>query len=341
MRSMASVRQSASAARHGCLPPIRSQQRPVTRASLSNGGNCTFDAYVSRNSSSAETSSNSRMSGLAGRGAATCYIVSEKRNRSLDFLWDRSPRTSRSTSSTTALSFSAALCRWRAEAISPAGANCKPRPRQEEATRAVCAGDRHCARRLPDHPIQHRRDPEASPASCRPQGAASRMVARSIPPAWATSKPGFVLKQPDLARTLEALGAEGPGLLYGGALGQKILDRLTELGRLRMVMDDLLAAKATWRDPVRHHLSRPHYPCAAAALRGLPVPADPAHPRGLRPCQDEAQPRRSMSTPCCAPSGSPPACASRPACRHRRSWPKSCRTPMSRRSAPACATASR
>ncbi len=62
-------------------------------------------------------------------------------------------------------------------------------------------------------------------------------------------KPGFVLQQPDLARTLEALANEGPGLLYGGALGKKILDRLTELGGC-MVMDDLLAAKATWRDPV-------------------------------------------------------------------------------------------
>ena len=31
---------------------------------------------------------------------------------------------------------------------------------------------------------------------------------------------GRVLKQPELARTLERLGAEGPKLLYGGALGK-------------------------------------------------------------------------------------------------------------------------
>ena len=41
---------------------------------------------------------------------------------------------------------------------------------------------------------------------------------------------GAVLKQTNLARTLEALANEGPGLLYGGALGQKLIDRLTQLG---------------------------------------------------------------------------------------------------------------
>ena len=41
---------------------------------------------------------------------------------------------------------------------------------------------------------------------------------------------GAVLKQPDLANTLEALAAEGPGLMYGGALGKKVVERLAELG---------------------------------------------------------------------------------------------------------------
>src|SRR6185295_14750385 len=57
------------------------------------------------------------------------------------------------------------------------------------------------------------------------------------------------LKQPDLADTLEAIAAEGPGLLYGGALGKKLVERLGELGGC-LSMDDLGDFKAEWVDPV-------------------------------------------------------------------------------------------
>ena len=60
---------------------------------------------------------------------------------------------------------------------------------------------------------------------------------------------GAVLKQPDLARTLEALAAEGPGLMYGGALGRKVIERLTELGGC-LTMEDLVDTKAEWIDPL-------------------------------------------------------------------------------------------
>ena len=58
-----------------------------------------------------------------------------------------------------------------------------------------------------------------------------------------------MLKQPDLAKTLEALAAEGPGLMYGGALGKKVIERLVELGGC-LTMDDLMDTKAQWIDPV-------------------------------------------------------------------------------------------
>ena len=58
-----------------------------------------------------------------------------------------------------------------------------------------------------------------------------------------------MLKQPDLAKTLEALAAEGPGLMYGGALGKKVIERLVELGGC-LTMDDLMDTKAEWIDPV-------------------------------------------------------------------------------------------
>ena len=48
-----------------------------------------------------------------------------------------------------------------------------------------------------------------------------------------------------------------------------------------------------------------------------------------------------MSTRCCAPFDWPPACASRPACRARRSSPRSCPTVTSRACARGCVTASR
>ena len=60
---------------------------------------------------------------------------------------------------------------------------------------------------------------------------------------------GAVLKQPDLAGTLEALAADGPALMYGGALGKKLIERLTELGGC-LTMDDLLDVRAEWIDPV-------------------------------------------------------------------------------------------
>lgn len=51
---------------------------------------------------------------------------------------------------------------------------------------------------------------------------------------------GATLRQPALARTLEALAADGPGALYGGALGRSLVDRLRTLGSA-LTLDDLAA----------------------------------------------------------------------------------------------------
>jgi gamma-glutamyltranspeptidase/glutathione hydrolase len=72
---------------------------------------------------------------------------------------------------------------------------------------------------------------------------------------------GWVLRQPDLARTLEAIAAEGPELLYGGSLGRKLVEHLqSQGGTLRL--SDLEAMNGptapSWSDPttVRYrHLS--------------------------------------------------------------------------------------
>ena len=69
---------------------------------------------------------------------------------------------------------------------------------------------------------------------------------------------GQVIRQPDLARTLEALASEGPGLLYAGALGKTIVAHLQKNGG-SLTLDDLAAVKPVWKEPL------------TAAYRGLVI----------------------------------------------------------------------
>ena len=61
--------------------------------------------------------------------------------------------------------------------------------------------------------------------------------------------PNQVVKQPDLARTFEAIAAEGPGYLYGGKLGQAMASHLQKLGGC-MTIHDLESVKPVWLDPL-------------------------------------------------------------------------------------------
>jgi len=54
---------------------------------------------------------------------------------------------------------------------------------------------------------------------------------------------------PDLARTMRQLAREGPSTLYGGALGQRIVDRLRELGGF-LTIDDMKNHKVDWVTPI-------------------------------------------------------------------------------------------
>jgi gamma-glutamyltranspeptidase/glutathione hydrolase len=60
---------------------------------------------------------------------------------------------------------------------------------------------------------------------------------------------GRVPKQPDLARTLERLGLEGPQLLYGGELGRTIIAHLEKLGGY-MTLADLEQVAPRWKEPI-------------------------------------------------------------------------------------------
>jgi gamma-glutamyltranspeptidase/glutathione hydrolase len=60
---------------------------------------------------------------------------------------------------------------------------------------------------------------------------------------------GGVLRQPDLARTFEAIAAEGPGYLYGGKLGAALVAHVRAMGGC-LTMGDLEAVKPTWLEPL-------------------------------------------------------------------------------------------
>jgi gamma-glutamyltranspeptidase / glutathione hydrolase len=61
--------------------------------------------------------------------------------------------------------------------------------------------------------------------------------------------PGEWFRNPDLAASFRAIAAEGPGALYGGALGRRIVDRVHALGGF-LTIEDLRAQRAEWVEPI-------------------------------------------------------------------------------------------
>ena len=60
---------------------------------------------------------------------------------------------------------------------------------------------------------------------------------------------GEWFRNPDYARTLRAVAANGPSELYGGATGQKLVDALSKMGGF-LTAEDLLAHKVEWIEPI-------------------------------------------------------------------------------------------
>jgi gamma-glutamyltranspeptidase/glutathione hydrolase len=60
---------------------------------------------------------------------------------------------------------------------------------------------------------------------------------------------GRIIRQPNLARTLEGLATHGRGYLYGGELGEAIVGHLARLGGC-LTREDLAGVKPVWRDPL-------------------------------------------------------------------------------------------
>jgi gamma-glutamyltranspeptidase/glutathione hydrolase len=78
----------------------------------------------------------------------------------------------------------------------------------------------------------------------RDPGARATFLRDSMPP-----KAGDWFANPDYARTLRQVAAEGPAALYGGSLGARIVERVKELGGF-ITMDDLTKNAPTWVTPI-------------------------------------------------------------------------------------------
>ncbi|HEY7027928.1 MAG TPA: gamma-glutamyltransferase [Gemmatimonadales bacterium] len=62
-------------------------------------------------------------------------------------------------------------------------------------------------------------------------------------------KAGEWFKNPDLARSFRAIAEGGPDVLYGGELGQRIVNRVQALGGF-ITLDDLMGQQANWVEPI-------------------------------------------------------------------------------------------
>ena len=62
-------------------------------------------------------------------------------------------------------------------------------------------------------------------------------------------RPGEWFRNPDLAASFRSIAKEGPGVLYGGALGRRIVDRVKALGGF-LSIEDLASHKVEWVTPI-------------------------------------------------------------------------------------------
>jgi gamma-glutamyltranspeptidase/glutathione hydrolase len=78
----------------------------------------------------------------------------------------------------------------------------------------------------------------------RDEGAKATFLPNGEPP-----KAGDYFRNPDYAATLRQIAKEGPSTLYGGALGQKLVARIQQLGGF-LTIDDLKKNQPTWVTPI-------------------------------------------------------------------------------------------
>ena len=186
------------------------------------------------------------MSGLAGQGMATCYIAAEKRVRTLDYVprvpaefpVGRFSKREEMYRGPLAVGTPGNLAGWcelvrahgrksLAEVFAPAIALARDGfPIIEFNTDAINQAV-DALREFPFYDDWHNTY----------TGGRGKL------------REGDVLRQPDLARTYEAIAAEGPQHLYGGKLGHVVVAHLRALGGC-MTLGDLEAVRPAWLEPL-------------------------------------------------------------------------------------------
>jgi gamma-glutamyltranspeptidase/glutathione hydrolase len=234
------------ASRHGMVAAAHPLAAAAGARVLASGGNA-FDAAAA--TAAALNVVEPYMSGLAGQGYATCYVASERRVRSLNFMariprrfpLDRLSRRDQILRGPVAVGAPGNLGGW-CEMVSRYGKKKLP---ELFAPAIRIARDGFG---LIEFNVEEIR---GVTGELRGQSALYPEWSRNYLDGLSGGRPelGAMLKQPNLADTLEALGSEGPGLLYGGSLGKKVIERLGELGGC-LTMEDLADFKAEWVDPV-------------------------------------------------------------------------------------------
>src|SRR5215468_9654165 len=228
---------------------------------LASGGNA-FDAAAA--TAAALNVVEPYMSGLAGLGYATCYAASERRVRVLDFVppvptklpVERFKERSDLQRGALSVGIPGNLAGW-AELARTHGR----KPLKDALGPAIALA--HDGYALSEFGVAEFNEqiPMLQVQSPR-YGGFYEDWARNYTDGVASVTLGRILRQPDLGRTLEALANYGPGYLYGGALGEKIIAHVSKLGGC-LTLADLVAVKPQRKEPL------------TATYRGLTVNSVP------------------------------------------------------------------
>jgi gamma-glutamyltranspeptidase/glutathione hydrolase len=210
---------------------------------LERGGNA-FDAAVA--TAAALGVVEPFMSGLAGLGMATCWVAGDQRIRTLNFR--------------TAVPAGFPLGRYSRREELALGAMAAAPPGNLAGWYDLISahGTRTFAQALaPAIALARDGFPLLEFNTASINAAADLLRGQPFFGAWSATytagrgsvRQGQVLRQPDLAATLEAIAADGPKHLYGGPLGHRLVEHVQSLGAC-MTMADLEAVSPAWGKPV-------------------------------------------------------------------------------------------
>jgi gamma-glutamyltranspeptidase/glutathione hydrolase len=259
---------------NGKRPPVSSVHGIVAAAHplaaqagarlLREGGNA-FDAIAA--TAAALNVAEPYMSGLAGTGLATAYVAKERRVRALDFIprvplklpISRFKEPEDLYRGPLACGAPSSLAAW-CELVTKYGRKSLKevfQPAIELARDGIVLtdfGENMIMEVVPD--LKNHR---AFYEDWNRNYAFGKSVVRT----------GQVLKQPDLAKTYQAIVANGPGHLYSGTLGKALLRHIKTLGGC-LIQEDLDAVKPVWLDP------------ASADYRGMTIYTPPPPCEGFQ-----------------------------------------------------------